>query len=199
MEKKLDKIFYFYTRPMFFWAKIKTQVFYKFFFGKIGSGTMIIKADLILNPSNIFIGKNTVIHSNARILCITKHRGGQKFNPKIDIGDDVKIQQGSHISCTNEITIESGVSIAPNVKILDSDHMYTNTSTPIHNQKLSIGSIFIGENSLIGAGVVILKAKIGKNCIVGANAVVKGDFPDYCIIAGVPAKIIKYIDEGANK
>lgn len=38
----------------------------------------------------------------------------------------------------------------------------------------------------IQAGTVL-----GKQCIVGANSVVRGTFPDYCVIAGVPAKIIR--------
>lgn len=193
MENILDKIFYFCTRWMFFFGKIKTQLFYKLFFGKIGKGSVIVKADLISNPSHIFIGENTIIHSNARILCITHYRSGQNFNPRIKIGTRVNIQQGAHISCVNEINIGDGVSIAPNAVILDNEHGYNDISKPIHNQEILTGSVVIGENSLIGAGVVILKAKIGKNCIVGANAVVKGEFPDYCVIAGVPAKIIKMI------
>ena len=50
----------------------------------------------------------------------------------------------------------------------------------------------IGENCFIGYGVAIQAGtKLGKQCIVGANAVVRGDFPDYSVIAGVPAKIIR--------
>jgi len=190
MNRTLDKIFYFYTRQIFFWGKIKTQLFYKLFFGRIGRGTIIVGAELISNPSHIFIGKNSLIHSNARILCVSNC----EENNKIIIGDDVRIQQGVYIVCGNKITIGGGVSIAPYVKILDSEHIYADTSKPIHNQKSSPGSVIIGENSLIGTGVVILKgSKIGKGCMVGANAVVKGEFPDYCVIAGVPAKIIRMI------
>jgi len=188
-----DKIFYYFTRPMFFYAKLKTQFFNKLFFGKIGRDSIILRDDLILNPSHIFIGKNSIVHSGARILCFTRHRGGQKFNPRLEIGDDVKIQQGIHIVCTNSIKIGSGVSIAAHTSILDSDHEYKDINRPIHDQELSVGSVEIGDNSLVGAGVMILKAKIGRNCIVGANSVVKGEFPDYSVIAGIPARVIKTI------
>lgn len=63
------------------------------------------------------------------------------------------------------------------------------------------GRIRIQDNSLIskyskiGINAVILAGtKIGKNCVVGANAVVKGEFPDYCVIAGVPAVVVKKYD-----
>jgi acetyltransferase-like isoleucine patch superfamily enzyme len=55
--------------------------------------------------------------------------------------------------------------------------------------------ISIGEGTWLGLHSVILPGThIGKNCVVGANAVVKGIFPDYCVIAGVPAKIVKQYD-----
>lgn len=43
----------------------------------------------------------------------------------------------------------------------------------------------------IGEGVCIIGAKIGKNVVVGANAVVTKDIPDYCVVVGQPARIIK--------
>ena len=50
----------------------------------------------------------------------------------------------------------------------------------------------IGENCFIGYGAVIMPGTVlGRQCIVGANSVVKGVYPDYCVIAGVPARIIR--------
>lgn len=57
-------------------------------------------------------------------------------------------------------------------------------------------SVYIDDWSFIGAGAIILPGiKIGKYCIIGAGAVVKGDIPDYSIVIGNPAKIIKRTDE----
>lgn len=51
----------------------------------------------------------------------------------------------------------------------------------------------IGENTIISSGAKILgPIKIGKNCVIGANAVVLNDIPDNCVAVGVPAKVIKY-------
>ena len=50
----------------------------------------------------------------------------------------------------------------------------------------------IGENCFIGFGVAIQAGTIlGKQCIVGSNSVVRGTFPDYCVIVGAPARIVK--------
>lgn len=194
-KNNLDKIYYILTRPAFIFGKIKTRIFYKLFFGKIGRKSLIISPELLSNPSHIFIGDNVIIHSNARILCITDYNG-QKFNPRIEIGDGVKIQQGFYMSCAKLIKIGDRVCLSQYTVITDTDHRYDDISKPVYRQSLSIDDIVIGEDSFIGTGVVILKgSKIGKHCIVGANAVVKGEFPDYCVIAGVPAKIIKTIKQ----
>ena len=50
----------------------------------------------------------------------------------------------------------------------------------------------IGDGSWLGTHVVIAgNVKIGKHCVIGANSVVTKDIPDYCVAAGIPAKIIK--------
>jgi carbonic anhydrase/acetyltransferase-like protein (isoleucine patch superfamily) len=60
----------------------------------------------------------------------------------------------------------------------------------------------IGEGSLIGMGATIMNnARIGKFCIVGANALIPEgkEFPDYSLIVGAPAKVVKQIDPSATE
>ena len=55
----------------------------------------------------------------------------------------------------------------------------------------------IGDDVWIGARVIILPGvTIGSHCIIGAGAVVTRDVPDYAIVGGVPAKVIRYRNEG---
>ncbi|KAK4687081.1 maltose O-acetyltransferase, partial [Tremellales sp. Uapishka_1] len=55
--------------------------------------------------------------------------------------------------------------------------------------------IEIGDDCWLGGGCIINgPTKIGKGCTVAAGAVVRGDFPDYCVIGGVPARVLKMID-----
>lgn len=52
---------------------------------------------------------------------------------------------------------------------------------------------WIGTNAVIVGNV-----HVGKNCVIGANSVVTKDIPDYCVVAGVPATIIRKYDELSN-
>ena len=79
--------------------------------------------------------------------------------------------------------------------ITDIDHDYNDITQPISKQNLIIKKTSIGENCFIGSGAKIQAGTIlGKHCVIGANSVVRGHFPDYCVIVGVPARIIKKYD-----
>ncbi|MOA56318.1 putative acetyltransferase [compost metagenome] len=58
----------------------------------------------------------------------------------------------------------------------------------------------IGENCFLGIGVRIQAGTIlGKGCVVGANSVVRGEFPDHCVIVGAPARVIKRYDPASGQ
>lgn len=61
---------------------------------------------------------------------------------------------------------------------------------------IGMGGSVIGDNVYIGPGAKIIKPiHVGNNVMIGANAVVNSDVPDNCVVAGVPAKIIKHLDQ----
>lgn len=65
---------------------------------------------------------------------------------------------------------------------------------------IGMGGSIIGDNCYIAPGVKIIKpVHIGNNVMIGANAVVTKDIPDNCIVAGIPAKIIKRFDTVTQK
>lgn len=49
----------------------------------------------------------------------------------------------------------------------------------------------IGEGSWIGENVCVIGASVGRHCVIGANAVVTKDIPDYSVAVGAPARVIK--------
>ena len=69
-------------------------------------------------------------------------------------------------------------------------HNFSDLQTPLKDQGGVFTKITIGEDSWIGNGALIL-ANVGKKCVVAAGAVVINDVPDFAIVAGNPAKIIK--------
>jgi acetyltransferase-like isoleucine patch superfamily enzyme len=119
--------------------------------------------------------------------------------PAIVIGDNCAIGTHTIISARNLIHIERDVLIAQWVLIVDHNHAYEDITIPIIKQGITEGGrIRIGQGSWIARGAVILCPKgeltIGRNCVVAANSVVTRSIPDYSLVAGLPARIIRQYD-----
>lgn len=129
------------------------------------------------------VGKNTEIRPYVTII------GGKN----IEIGDNVVLRPGTYIDADiGKLYIEDNVLFGPNIYITTTNHKYEDTTKPVQDQGNSENTIRIKEGSWIGTGVIIFNGvTIGKNAVVGAGAVVKEDVPDYCVVGGVPAKVIK--------
>jgi len=101
-----------------------------------------------------------------------------------------------HITCASNIQIGSNTAIAANVTITDIEHPYTDISLPPEKQQIKVKQVQIGEDCKIYNNAVILPGTIlGKHTVVAANAVVLGkEYPAFCVLAGIPAKVIKQYD-----
>lgn len=105
----------------------------------------------------------------------------------------------SRVAAMGYVKIEDWVEMGPGCFIADYNHAYKDISLPVKLQDNSFipkengePNLTIGEGSWIGAHAVIVgNVKIGKHCIIGANSVVTHDLPDYCVVVGAPAHIIK--------
>lgn len=112
---------------------------------------------------------------------------------RIKIGDNVQIGYGTILFSFKGISIGSNSGIAAQCYIIDTNHGIQRIDEPWMNQPLESESIEIGEDVWIGTQCTILKGvKIGSHAVVAANSVVNKDVPPYAIVAGSPAKIIKY-------
>ena len=110
----------------------------------------------------------------------------------LTIGDRCVIGRGSHIVAHESITIGDDVWTGPYVYITDQNHGYEDPDTPIGSQFPENRPVSIGAGSWLGAGAIILPgARIGRNVVVAAGSVVRGEVPDRCVVAGVPAKVIR--------
>ena len=180
--------------------KILISKIYKLQYGDFGIGSKIYSpVSIILNKKHIFIGKSVHIRQNARIEPIVAWKGVQ-YNPTIIIEDGVVIEQNLHLACAKYIKIGKNTSISSYVFITDINHEYKDISQPILLQDLIIKDTEIGEQCFIGTGVKIMAGtKIGNHCIIGANAVVTHDLPDFCVAAGIPARILKKYNFNTNE
>ena len=80
----------------------------------------------------------------------------------------------------------------PYVYITDQNHGYEDPDVPIGRQFPVNRPVVIGSGSWLGAGAIVLPgARIGRNVVIAAGSVVRGEIPDRCVVAGVPARIIR--------
>lgn len=165
--------------------------FAKYIYGAFGHASIIKKPMMITNRKHIFIGNNVYFREGLRMETIIRH-DNQVFQPKIIIEDYVHAEQFCQIICTNKVHIQKNVVISSFVFISDTEHSFNNIGKNILRQNLKSSMVVIGEGAFLGIGVRIIRgAIIGKHSVIGANSVVLSDIPDYCMAAGVPAKIIK--------
>jgi lipopolysaccharide O-acetyltransferase len=126
--------------------------------------------------------------------------------PVVCIGKRVEVNDYVHIGCVEKIMIGDDCLVASRVVIIDHDHGdYTvgggnrPTLAPAAREIRS-KPITIGRNVWIGEGAAILKGTVlGDGVVVGANAVVRGIFPEGCVIGGNPAVILKTFEETTNQ
>jgi len=165
-------------------------------FGHFGSGAALMAPQgVIYNESYLSIGSDTLVGPN---VCLTAGMGpGQTMltNPVVTIGRGCIIGRGSHIIGHWSIVIGDRIQTGPYVYITDQNHGYEDLNEPIGWQNPSVAAVEIGSGSWLGANAVILPGtKLGRNTVVAAGAVVRGEFPDHVVLGGVPAKVLRHHD-----
>jgi len=159
-----------------------------FGFKKIGKNVLISSDARIYGQENISIGNNVRIDDFV-ILSAT--------NGFIEIGNNVFIARGCHLSGFFGIILKSFSSMAANTIIYSASDDYSGnflTAQAIPQEYTSHigGLVTIGKHVIIGAGTVIIGGcKIGDGCSVGSMSLVLRDLDEWNVCAGIPAKILK--------
>lgn len=148
----------------------------------------------------IDIGEDCFFGDGLVLIAADRHLG-ISHRPSCVFGDRCVFGSDAVISCTNSITIGSGVLTSSRVFIGDSYHGYENPALPILDQPMAgEAPVRIGDGCFLGIGSAIMPGvTLGRNCFVGANAVVTKSFGDYSVIAGVPARLIRRYDPTLQK
>ncbi|MGH9108297.1 MAG: DapH/DapD/GlmU-related protein [Acidimicrobiales bacterium] len=162
-------------------------------FGGFGRGSVLaFPQGAIFNERSIRIGEGTMIGPYA---CLTAGMApGQALlsDPVVRIGDRCVIGRGSHVVGHWSITIGDDVQTGPYVYITDQNHSYADPEEPVGRQWPVEAAVRIGDGSWLGANVVVLPgADIGCHVVVAAGAVVRGQVPNRCVVAGVPARVVR--------
>lgn len=178
----------------FIWIGLVTRCWYKLRLRSLGRGTLIGKP-LFWTPEYLEVGDNVLIWPGCRLEGINHASLSEEAPPRIVLGNNVSFQQYCHITSAQQVEIGARTSVLFGVMITDTDHCYDQVGISPAMQPLITKPTIIDEDCFIGAGAIIQAGtRLGRHCIVGANAVVRGSFPDYCVIVGAPARIVKRYD-----
>lgn len=129
------------------------------------------------------IGKRSVVESFS---CINNAVGD------VVIGDYTRI--GLHCTVIGPVTIGNHVNLAQGITVSALNHNFEDTRLRIDEQGVNTSEIVIDDDVWIGANAVITAGvHIGRHSVVAAGAVVTKDVPEYSVVGGVPAKVIRTI------
>jgi acetyltransferase-like isoleucine patch superfamily enzyme len=181
-----------WNKTVLAWYRMKTRLWYAYIFKAIGAKTTIYRPLLLTNVQYASIGEGVLIRPGARIELVVTDPDAL---PSLVIGNRVNIEQNVHIICGSSIQIQDGATITGHCAIVDVDHPYDDVddATRVGERLRTRGNhVVIGQGAFIGFNAIILpNVTVGRNAVVGAHSVVTRDVPDYCVVAGNPARIIK--------
>jgi acetyltransferase-like isoleucine patch superfamily enzyme len=108
----------------------------------------------------------------------------------VKIGKNVYIGSNLLLMARGGIEIEDGAWIAANVQLLSNNHDLYDRAV------LQCKPVLIKEDAWIGAGATILAGVcVGRHAVVGAGSVVTRDVPDYAVVVGSPARVVRMLDK----
>ena len=139
-----------------------------------------------VNGKNVTLSDGVQIHPDCDLFA----GGGILLGARTDIGERNRID--------GDVVVGEAVLFGPDNYISSVDHCFDDVSIPVLDQgcisskKNGHGDLRIGDGSWIGCHCAIVgDVHIGRHCVVGANSVVTRDVPDFCVVAGAPARIVK--------
>ncbi len=162
-------------------------------FRAIGTGTRLaFPQGTVFGAPWIEIGDHCVIGQHVTLTAGMMPGLDLGSRTVLRLGSGVVLGRGSHVVADMTVTVEDDVFCGPYVYITSTNHSYDDPEQPVGRQWPRSAPVSIGRGSWLGAGAVILPgARLGRNVVVAAESVVRGEVPDHAVVAGAPARVVR--------
>jgi acetyltransferase-like isoleucine patch superfamily enzyme len=138
-----------------------------------------------MRGGRITIGPGTVVRDMALL----------KADGDLVIGSRCVVSYNVAIHCTEAVTVEDHVVLADRTSVVDSSHDVDGSDTPWFDQPAPSSPIVIGANTLTLANSVVVKGtRIGRNSVLAAGAVARGEYPERALLVGAPAEVARILE-----
>jgi acetyltransferase-like isoleucine patch superfamily enzyme len=154
----------------------------------------------VLLRGMVFLGRNVELHARpgygrlevGRWVHIGDGNSLRCHEGSLRIGDKVVMGKDNTINCYLDIEIGAATLVADWVYVCDFDHVTADITVAIKDQGIVKTPVRIGPDCWLGTKVSVLRGtRIGRGCVLGAHAVVRGDIPDFAIAVGSPARVVR--------
>ena len=169
-------------------------------FGAFGPGSCIgFPPATLLNVGSIHIGSGTLVGRDAT-LAVGYGVGDPLVGSRtLVIGDRCVLGARTTVTAHERIEIGDAVFFGQGVFVTDASHGYQDPELPIGKQLGAHQPVSIGAGTWVGHGAVVLPgSRIGRNVVVAAGAVVRGDVADFAVVAGNPARVVRQLEPGVG-
>ncbi|MGP3923431.1 acyltransferase [Streptomyces sp. 8N616] len=165
-------------------------------FGRIGRGTRLaFPQGTLFGEPWIHLGDHCIIGEQVTLTAGMMPGLDLGPEPVLRLGDGVVLGRGSHVVASRPVVFGNDVFCGPYVYVTSDNHSYDDPEQPVGRQWPRTAPVEVGAGSWLGAGAVILPgARLGRNVVVAAGAVVRGEVPDHAVVAGAPARVVRRWD-----
>ncbi|GAA4028645.1 acyltransferase [Allokutzneria multivorans] len=148
----------------------------------------------------VFLGRDVEIHCKpgygrmeiGRWVHIGDGNAIRCHEGSLRIGDKAVFGRQNTVNCYLDIELGAATLVADWVYICDFDHVTADITRPIKDQGIVKSPVRIGPDTWLGTKVTVLRGtRVGRGCVLGAHAVVRGDIPDHAIAVGAPARVVR--------